>query len=245
MPYPSIYSYLRFVNPSAMKQVLQFLQDLSEHNDKIWFEANKARYREAKARIDQLAEELIAAIRAFDDSIGPLSPKDCTWRIYRDTRFSHDKRPYKTQMGVYVAPGGKKAGYSGYYFQIGAPDAGHMLATGNYFCMPPVLKTLREDILMGGGDFRNILAQADPRMTLDFSESLKRVPAGFPADGPDAEYFKLKNFCLLWMPDDKFVTDKGLTERLAAIFKTTKPFLDYLNRAITYCREETNDSFRL
>ena len=224
-----------------MKQVLQFLQDLSEHNDKIWFEANKARYREAKARIDQLAEELIAAIRAFDDAIGPLTPKDCTWRIYRDTRFSHDKRPYKTQMGVYVAPGGKKAGYSGYYFQIGAPDAGHMLAAGNYYCLPPVLKVLREDILLGGGDFRDILAQADPRMKLDLSESLKRTPAGFPAEGPDADFFKLKNFCLLWMPDDKFVTDKGLVERLAAIFKTTKPFLDYINRAITYCREETND----
>lgn len=171
------------------------MQDLSEHNDRSWFEANKDRYRDAKARVDLLAEELIAAIRTFDDSIGPLSAKDCTWRIYRDTRFSHDKRPYKTQIGVYVAPGGKKSGYSGYYFQIGAPDAGHMLAAGNYFC--------------------------------------------FPADGPDAEFYKLKNFCLVRMPDDRFVTDKGLVERLADVFKTTKPFLDYINRAITYYREES------
>ena len=227
-----------------MKEVLQFLQELSEHNDKPWFEANKQRYLAAKARIDRLAEELITAIRAFDDSIGPLTPRDCTWRIYRDTRFSHDKKPYKTQMGVYVAPGGKKAGYSGYYFQIGAPEAGHMLATGTYFCMPPVLKVLREDILRGGGDFRNILSQVDPRMKLDLSESLKRVPAGFPAEGPDADFYKLKNFCLLWMPDDKFVTDTSLVERLAAIFITTKPFLDYLNRAIAYCREEFTDRFR-
>ena len=221
-----------------MKEVLQFLQELSNHNDKPWFEANKQRYLAAKTRVDHLAVELIAAIRAFDESIGPLSPKDCTWRIYRDTRFSKDKRPYKTHMGIYVAPGGKKAGFSGYYFQIGAPDAGHMLAAGNYFCLPPVLKVLREDIQLGGNEFRDILSQVDPRMKLDLSEMLKRTPAGFPADGPDADFYKLKNFCLVWEPDDKFITDKNLIQRLAAVFKTTKPFLDFINRAIEYCREK-------
>ena len=223
-----------------MKEVIQFLQELSEHNEKPWFEANKKRYLAAKEKVDQLAVELIEAIRAFDDSIGPLTPKDCTWRIYRDTRFSNDKRPYKTQMGVYVARGGKKSGFNGYYFQIGAPESGHMLASGNYYCPPPVLKILREDILYGNGDFREILSKVDPRMKLDLSESLKRTPAGFPADGPDAEYFKLKNFCLLWIPDDKFVTGKDLVQRLAAIFQTTKPFLDYTNRAIDFYREESS-----
>ena len=169
-----------------MKEVIRFLQDLSAHNDKIWFEANKQRYLDAKARVEQFAVELVSAIRAFDDSIGPLAPKDCTWRIYRDVRFSKDKRPYKTQMGVYVAPGGKKSEYNGYYFQVGARDAGHMVAVGNYFCPPQVLKILREDIMLGKGDFRRILSQVDPRLYLDTSESLKRIPAGFPTDGPDA-----------------------------------------------------------
>ena len=223
-----------------MQEVIQFLQDLSEHNEKPWFEANKKRYLAAKEQVDQLAVELIDAIRSFDDTIGPLTPKDCTWRIYRDTRFSNDKRPYKTQMGVYVARGGKKSGFNGYYFQIGAPESGHMLASGNYYCLPPVLKILREDILYGNGDFREILSKVDPRMKLDLSESLKRTPAGFPADGPDAVYFKLKNFCLLWIPDDKFVTGKDLVQRLAAIFQTTKPFLDYTNRAIDFYREESS-----
>ena len=223
-----------------MKEVIQFLQDLSEHNDKLWFAANKQRYLDAKERVDRLAVDLIEAIRTFDDTIGPLTPKDCTWRIYRDTRFSNDKRPYKTQMGVFVARGGKKAGYNGYYFQVGARDAGHMLAAGNYFCEPPVLRILREDILYGGGDFRALLSAVDPRMKLDLSDSLKRTPAGFPADGPDAPFFKLKNFSLVWTPDTKFVTGKGLVERLSDVFRTTKPFLDYTNRAIEYWREEQN-----
>lgn len=223
-----------------MKEVIRFLDDLSENNEKPWFEANKGRYLATRAKVDQLAVDLIDAIRSFDDSIGLLTPRDCTWRIYRDTRFSKDKRPYKTQMGVYVARGGKKSGFSGYYFQIGSRESGHMLAAGNYYCLPPVLKVLREDILYGNGDFRHILSQADPRMKLDLSGSLKRSPAGFPADGPDAGFFKLKNFCLLWAPDDKFVTGKDLVKRLASIFKTTKPFLDYTNRAIDFCREESS-----
>ncbi len=221
-----------------MNEVIAFLQELSEHNEKPWFEANKKRYLAAKACIDRLAVELAEAIRAFDDTIGPLTPNDCTWRIYRDTRFSSDKRPYKTQMGVFVARGGKKSGFNGYYFQVGAPDSGHMLAAGSYCCVPAVVKILREDILYGGGDFRKTLSAADPRMELDFSESLKRTPAGFPTEGPDAEFFKLKNFCLLWRPDDGFVTGKDLVKRLSAVFKTTKPFLDYTNRAIDYYREE-------
>lgn len=224
---------------------MQFLRDLSEHNEKPWFEANKKRYLAAKEQVDRLAVELIDAIRAFDDTIGPLTPKDCTWRIYRDTRFSQDKRPYKTQMGVFVARGGKKAGFNGYYFQVGAPESGHMLAAGNYYCESPVLKILREDILYGGGDFRKILSEVDPRMTLDLSESLKRTPAGFPTDGPDAPFFKLKNYCLIWMPDDRFITGKNLVERVAAIFQTTKPFLDYTNRAIEYSREENKNPFQL
>lgn len=217
-----------------MTDVLNFLNDLSRNNNREWFEANKKRYLAAKATMDAFALELIAAIRAFDDTIGPLAVKDCTWRIYRDVRFSADKSPYKTHFGVYVARGGKKSGYSGYYFHIGAAQSGHMIASGNYFCLPPVLKILREDILMGGGDFRKILAEAAPGMVLDTSESLKRVPQGFPADSPDAEFLKLKNFCLVNVPDDAFITAPNLVQRLAEIFKTTKPFLDFINRAIDY-----------
>ncbi|MBQ6666598.1 MAG: DUF2461 family protein [Bacteroidales bacterium] len=66
----------------------------------------------------------------------------------------------------------------------------------------------------------------------------RRVPAGFPADDSDSEFYKLKNFCLLWAPDDRFVTAPALVERLSDIFRTSKPFLDYTNRAITFAREE-------
>ena len=66
-----------------MKQVLRFLHSLSLHNDKAWFEAHKNEYLTAKSTIAELAVRLIEGIRSFDDTIGPLSASDCTYRIYR------------------------------------------------------------------------------------------------------------------------------------------------------------------
>jgi len=225
-----------------MKQVLRFLRSLSLHNDKVWFEAHKADYLKAKATVGELAVRLIEGIRSFDDTIGPLSVSDCTYRIYRDVRFSKDKSPYKTHMGIFVNRGGKKSGYSGYYFHIdGSGD--HLLAVGNYFTEPKVLKVLREDIQLGGGDFRGILEGLAPGLVLDSSESLKRVPKGFPADNPDAEFFKLKNFCLVESLDDDFILSPSLADSVLALFRTGKPFLDYVNRAIDYCREESKEYY--
>ena len=225
-----------------MKEVLRFLRSLSLHNDKVWFEAHKAGYLKAKATVSELAAELIEGIRSFDDTIGPLSASDCTYRIYRDVRFSKDKSPYKTYMGIFVNRGGKKSGYSGYYFHIDG-NGDHMLAVGNYYTEPRVLKTLREDIELGGGDFRRIVDAAAPGLVLDTADSLKKVPKGFPADSPDAEFFKLKNFSLVMNLDDGFILSPGLAERTLDIFRTGKPFLDYVNRAIDFCREETREYF--
>ena len=225
-----------------MKQVLKYLHALSLHNDKVWFEAHKADYLKAKATVGELAVRLIEGIRSFDDTIGPLSVSDCTYRIYRDVRFSKDKSPYKTHMGIFVNRGGKKSGYSGYYFHIDG-NGDHLLAAGNYYTEPRVLKTLREDIELGGGDFRRIIEGAAPGLVLDTEGSLKKVPKGFPADSPDAEYFKLKNFCLLKALDDGFILSPDLADNVLAIFRTGKPFLDYVNRAIDFCREDQKEYF--
>ena len=225
-----------------MKQVLRFLHSLSLHNDKIWFEAHKDDYLKAKATVGELAVKLIEGIRSFDDTIGPLSVSDCTFRIYRDVRFSKDKSPYKTYMGIFIHRGGKKSGYSGYYLHIdGSGD--HLLAVGNYYTEPRVLRTLREDIQNGGGDFRRILEGTAPGLLLDTEGSLKKAPKGFPADSPDADYFRLKNFSLVQQLDDAFLLSPDLVGQLLAVFRTGKPFLDYVNRAIDYCREESAEFF--
>lgn len=226
-----------------MKEVLAFLRELHDHNNREWFLEHHDEYVRARNTFGEFALTLADRIRSFDDSIGPLQLSDMTWRINRDVRFSANKAPYKCHMGVYVCRGGKKSGYSGYYFQVSAADDGgwesrHIAAVGNYFMEPRVVKILREDILYGDGDFRRILEGADRRLILETEGSLKKVPPGFPADSPDSEYFKLRNFGMSFAPDEKFVLEKSLPDDLAELFRTAKPFLDYINRAIDFCREE-------
>ena len=166
-----------------MKQVMDFLRELSLNNEKPWFEAHKQEYLLAKATVSSLTLKLLEGIHEFDDTIGPLTVSDCTYRIYRDLRFSKDKSPYKTHMGIFITRGGKKSGYSGYYFHIDG-SGNHLIAIGNYYTEPRVLKTLREDIELGGGDFRRIIEGLDPCLELETEGSLKNVPKGFPADSP-------------------------------------------------------------
>lgn len=226
-----------------MKNVISFLRDLHDNNNREWFLAHKSEYEAAKQGFNRFALELLDEIRKFDSSIGELSLGDITYRIYRDVRFSKNKMPYKCHMGVFICPGGKKSGYSGYYFQVSAADegsweCGHMMAAGNYFTEPKALRVLREDIAYGNGDFRKILSEADSRFELDFSGALKKVPNGFPADSPDSEFFRLKNYCLVFAPSDSFVTSKDLARKVAAVFRTARPFVHYVNRAIEYARKE-------
>ncbi len=226
-----------------MKAIITYLRQLQANNNREWFNAHKDEFLKHQARFHRLVEEVIKEISVFDPSIANLTPKDCTYRIYRDVRFSSDKSPYKCHFGAFIAKGGKKSGYSGYYFHIstGGGEAYpycHMLAAGDYCCDPEVLKILREDIVNGDGDFEKAIQQADSTFQLEREGALKRNPKGFPADAPYSEYLRLKYYCLTSMPDDDFWEGEDLAKRIASKFATTKPFLDYINRAIDFSREE-------
>lgn len=226
-----------------MREVLQFLRDLSLNNNKEWFTANKGRYEAVLKTWYAFCEELIREIGQYDEEIARLTIRDCTYRIYRDTRFSNDKTPYKTHFGVFLAPGGKKSMHAGYYFHVGTNTEdvypyGHMLAAGNYCYEPKVVKMLREDISFEWEEFsQHVLGAADPRFVVDMDGALKKVPKEYPADAPYADWMRLKSFCLMSSFDDDFLFQPDLAKRVAEIFRTTKPFCDFVNRAVDY-REE-------
>ena len=92
-----------------MEDIIRFLEQLRRHNNREWFEANRLWYRDVKARFDGLVARLIDAIAAFDPSVAGLAVKDCTYRIYRDTRFSPNKEPYKTHFGAYFLSSREKS----------------------------------------------------------------------------------------------------------------------------------------
>lgn len=99
-----------------MEEIIDFLNKLSANNNREWFNAHKEEYLHCKNLFEKFTIELIEGIRKFDESIGPLTISDCTYRIYRDTRFSLDKTPYKTHFGAFIVPEGKKSGYGATIF---------------------------------------------------------------------------------------------------------------------------------
>lgn len=227
-----------------MKEILDFLRDLENNNNREWFNSNKDRYQHVLQEWNAFCENLIAEIGRFDDDIAPLTVKDCTYRIYRDTRFSKDKSPYKTHFGVFMAKGGKKSMHAGYYFHVGTgrgheyPQA-HMLASGNYCYDSKAVRILREDISDEWQTFTTgILGKADSRFVPDMEGALKRVPREYAPDAPYADWMRMKAYCLTAQADDAFLLEDNLAKHVAELFKTTKPFVDYINRAVDYVKEE-------
>ena len=228
-----------------MKNIIPFLKELSKNNNKDWFEANKSRYKTIQKEITEFTEKLIAGIAKFDPTIAGLTAKNCSYRIYRDTRFSHDKTPYKTHIGIYIAKGGKNSGYAGYYFHIEPKSSGSWLggcifSTGLYMPEPAILKSVREDILSNGENFvKTIKAAKNFEWDDDKEYKLSRPPKGFPADSPYIEYIKQKSFSLVQLFDEKLLADdKTLLDFCVKEFKTTKAFADHINRAVDFVRDE-------
>ena len=219
-----------------MKSILDFLSELSEHNDRMWFEANRDRYKQVKKRMDEVAAEFIEAVAAFDPAVEGVQVKDATYRIYRDTRFTKDKSPYKTWFGVYVCPRGKKSGFSGYYMHV-EPDQNHyMLCTGAYCPTAGEIKSVREEIMTEGDAFVESI-EAATGFEVDWSSALKRMPQGWSAEDQHSEYYRLRNFLVGKLVDKEYFLRPDAIQQAAKDMQCTRPFNDTLNRAIEYARE--------
>lgn len=218
-------------NYCRMKNILEFLAELKSNNNREWFEANKVRYKILQEQFNDFTQQLIDGISLFDPSVEGVTVKESTYRIYRDIRFSPNKEPFKTFMGAYVCPKGKKSGLPGYYFHLEGGSA--LLVAGLHCPEPNVIKSVRDEILDNGEEFLAAVSEAKG-FTIDQSSKLQRVPKGFPVDSQYAEYLKLKEFDLV-LP---LVVDEYILENVIKKFKTTKHFNDLLNRAVNYAKEE-------
>lgn len=224
-----------------MKEVIDFFRRLHDDNTREWFDAHRAEWTRVKGRFADFTGQLIGGIASFDPEVRGLRPQDCTYRIARDTRFSPDKSPYKTYIGAYIAPKGKKSGFAGYYFHI-EPCADslvwcNMLSAGLYCPEPTVLRSVREEILDNGAAIAAAIGRARG-FRLCRTNSLKRVPTGFPADSEWSDMLKLKDFYLVKPVTEEFLLADDLLERTLAEFRRTQPFVAILNRAVQYAYEE-------
>ncbi|MBO5811045.1 MAG: DUF2461 domain-containing protein [Bacteroidales bacterium] len=223
-----------------MKDVMTFLNGVLMNNNRPWFQENKDLYLKAQERINNMTVELIEGISKFDSSVKNLSVSDCTYRIYRDIRFSPDKRPYKTHMGIYVCPNGKKSGLAGYYLHFEGEDAEYLgcngLFTGLWNPDKNALKNIREDICYDGAAFEKAIEKAK-NFTLDTSCSLAKTPKDFPKDSPYDYLLRLKQYNLVQTLPEGMLYSDNLIEWALEEFKTSLEFNQLLNRAVMFSEE--------
>jgi len=224
-----------------MKAVLEFVNQLHVNNNKAWFDAHRDQYEAALEEFRAFVGKLIEGIRAFDPMVGDVAAKDTIFRIYRDTRFSHNKDPYKPWMGAYISPGGKSSGYAGYYFHVEAREAnyigGHILAAGVYMPMGKELESIRTEILDDPKAFLAAMAGAKG-FSMEGNDMLKKVPAGFPPDFEHADLLRYKDYSLWHKVDDAYMLSPRLPDNALAEYRTTSDFVKILNRAIDYAKKE-------
>ena len=214
--------------------ILRFLSELKINNNREWFATNKAWYEQVRTDFEKMSKELITQISSFDEAIKHVEVKECIFRIYRDTRFSKDKTPYKTHFGIYIASaGGRKSQHAGYYLHL--DPTGCFISTGVWCPDPSMLKALRQSVYDNIDELNEI--RSNPEFSLYFNEffeedKLKTVPRGFPKDFPEAELLKLKHYLVDYQLDETILHAPDFVIKVSNIAKCAYPFNRFLNYTV-------------
>ncbi|MCI9545437.1 MAG: DUF2461 domain-containing protein [Lachnospiraceae bacterium] len=214
--------------------ILDYLWALQMNNNREWYHANKEDFKKANAAFEELLQALMLEIGKFDSSILHNNPKDLTFKIVRDTRFSHDKSPYNPAFRAHISSKGKLPVPVGYYVMI-KPDNQSFLGGGLFADMfKDATKMIRDYISQNGEEWERVIHA--PEFEKNFTvqgTALKRVPAGYEKEHPQAEYLKFKSWYLEYPIKDEELNDtETFIAKAAEIFQNMKPFNDYLNKAL-------------
>lgn len=214
-------------------KVFDFLKLIEKNNNREWFNDNKDLFLEAQSNLQNFTEELIAEMGKFDETILKLDAKRSLLRIYRDTRFSKDKTPYKTYFGVSLGMG-KINTKAGFYLHVEPGKS--FLGSGIYLPDSPVLKEIRKEISLFKDDFLKAIEDKDFKKyytELDQEHKLKNVPQGFEKEDPMGEYLKLKSFIGVHNMTNRDLMEKNTVKNISKIFEAAKPLNDFLDTSIS------------
>lgn len=217
------------------KGLYDFLQELKTHNTREWFEENKDRYelyvkepglafiRIMKERLEDISSSYLAVAKANGGSM---------FRIYRDIRFSKDKRPYKENIGFqfrHVA--GKDAHAPGFYIHI-EPD--NNMAGGGIWQPPASIATKIRDAIIDNPDEWKAVKKymEDSRVSFSYGEALKRAPRGYDPDHPLIEDLKQKTFFAGRSFTDTEVISKQFPDLVDSTFSDLVPFMRFISEAL-------------
>jgi uncharacterized protein (TIGR02453 family) len=219
--------------PHLRPEGLKFLRGLEKNNDRDWFNARKALYE------SELKEPMLAIIRKITDAMTDFAPnhvrpaEKSLFRIYRDTRFSHDKRPYKNHVAAWWSHMGmEKTSGAGYYFQVS--PKGVLVAAGSYMPEKDQLSAIRHWLLENHAEFRKLLNRPAIQKTFaEFEgEALTRPPKGFPAEHPAMDLIKCKQWGLSATLPVETALETNFAQTVIKHFKLLAPIVDALNTPI-------------
>ena len=216
--------------PMIYKSGFDFLKKLKKNNNRDWFNAHKAEFQEEQQLIAMFAGGLLDNLNAHD-LIETPSGKMSLHRIYKDTRFSNDKTPYKTKWsGSFRRATKYRRG--GYHFNI---EPGNSFIAGGFWQpVPEDLKRIRDDIAFDATPLTKILkSKSFVSMfgTLK-GEQLKTAPKGFDANHEAIELLRYKQFLLIRPFSDKEVLDPSFLREAGLSFKAMRPFFDYMSEVL-------------
>jgi uncharacterized protein (TIGR02453 family) len=224
---------LAAADPYFRPDALKFLRNLARHNDREWFTPRKVEFEEL------LRQPMLAVVRKITDAMLDFAPdhvrpaEKSLFRIYRDTRFSNDKRPYKTHVAAWWSHQGMgKTSGAGYYFHVSPKEL--VIAAGAYMPEKEQLAAIRYWLLDNHTEFRKLLAR--PAMRKAFTEfegnTLTRPPKGFPADHPALDLVRHRQWGLSATLPPEMALDPKLTAIVIKHFKLAAPVVDALNTPI-------------
>ena len=217
--------------PYFSKEALKFLRGLKRNNDREWFEARRSIYEQ------ELKRPMLAVIERVTDAMAEFAPahvrpaQKSMMRIYRDTRFSADKTPYKTHVAAWWTRNGlEKTSGGGYYFHLSAKEV--VIAAGIYMPEREQLLAIRMQLLQQHEELRRLLHDKKLRkvMDLDQVEALRRPPKGFPADHPGIDLIRQQQWGLeARLPADAAL-EEGFWKEIVMRFRLSASVVDFLNR---------------
>lgn len=211
---------------------LNFLTNLNQNNNRDWFNENKAYYIDAQQNFIKVIDDIIQGVANFDNSVERLEAKNCVFRIYKDTRFSKDKTPYKTNLGASLAEKGTKTlSHAGYYIHLEPGKS--FLAGGVYMTESAKLKAIRTHISQDGEEFLKIIHKKSFKNSLELrGDRLVKIPQGFNKDDVMGDYLKYKQFTVFHEVSDELILSEDFVSLAVNIFKEIYPFNQFLNEAI-------------
>ncbi len=215
-----------------MKQIITYLKELQQNNNRDWFHQNRKQYETARSQFESFVDALIFDLGQMDNSLKNLQAKDCIFRINRDVRFSKNKEPYKLNFGAHIALGGRKSERGGYYIHI-QPGGESFAGGGIYMPQAEVLKKIRKEITWNTDSYKRIINDNLFVKTFGciYGEKLKTRPKGFD-DFTEPELIRNKHYAVVHKFTDKEVLSEEFFKHVMSTFNQLKPLNDFLNKAL-------------